>query len=73
MMDVETNRMTGIPTAGGVKEGTDYESVSKRVNDVIQDIQAGRVIRPQRRELSDALDRASSGDKVNDAIGRSRS
>lgn len=49
-----------------------YEEVSKRVNEVLGDIASGRVIRPQRKELSDALGRAASGDKVNDAIGRQR-
>jgi hypothetical protein len=64
------------PGAGAAGKTADksesYEEVTKRVNDVLGDITAGRVIRPQRKLLSDALDRASSGDKVNDAIGRSR-
>ena len=49
-----------------------YEAVTKRVSDVLQDIQGGKVIRPQRKQLSDALDKAGSGDKVHDAIGGSK-
>ena len=49
---------------------TDYDSVQKRVNDVVADIVSGRVIRPQRKILSDALDRAKSGDSVHDALRR---
>jgi hypothetical protein len=53
-------------------EDTQHEAVEKRANDVIADIVAGRVIRPTRKALSDALDKARSGDKVVDAIGSSR-
>jgi UDP-N-acetylmuramyl tripeptide synthase len=53
-------------------EDTKHEAVEKRANDVIADIVAGRVIRPTRKALSDALDRAKSGDKVVDAIGSSK-
>jgi hypothetical protein len=63
--------MTGSAT-GSQSDSQEYEAVAKRVNDVITDIVAGRVIKPLRKQLTDVLDRASSSDKVHDAIGRSR-
>lgn len=71
---LEANIAWGLERLFGISaaEDTDYEAVAKRVDSVIDDISKGRVIRPQRKQLSDALEKAGTGDKVHDAIGRGR-
>lgn len=74
-MDTDTpDRVRETPGDGRTGEtGPDnsHDAVTKRATDLIGDIANGRVIRPQRKLIAEALDKAASGDKVNDAIGRS--